>query len=84
MRFLYLVFHSIDLLILLGDAEQNPEPKDEKYFSLCHLKLNSLAAHNFADVNAIKDTHREKAPSNKTSVLTKSMNMGIFVAVTSN
>ena len=38
MRFLYLVFHSIDLLILLGDAEQNPEPKDEKYFSLCHLK----------------------------------------------
>ena len=49
-----------------------------------YVILNSLAAHNFAEVNAIKNTHREKAPSNKTSVLTKSMNMGIFVAVTSN
>ena len=32
----------------------------------------------------IKDTHREKAPSNKTPALTKSMNMGIWVIGTSN
>ena len=31
-----------------------------------------------------KDTHREKAPSNKTPALTKSMNMDIWVVGTSN
>ena len=31
-----------------------------------------------------KDTHSEKAPSNKTPALTKSTNMGIWVVVTSN
>ena len=31
-----------------------------------------------------KDTHREKAPSNKTSALTKSINMGIWVVGTLN
>ena len=32
----------------------------------------------------LKDTHREKAPSNKTPVLSKSTNMGICVVGTSN
>ena len=32
----------------------------------------------------IKDTHREKAPSNKTPALSKSMNMDIWVVGTSN
>ena len=32
----------------------------------------------------IKDTHREKASSNKTPALTKSRNMGIWVVGTSN
>ena len=32
----------------------------------------------------IKDTHSEKAPSNKTLALTKSTNMGICVVDTSN
>ena len=31
-----------------------------------------------------KDTHREKAPSNKTPALTKSMDMGIWVVGISN
>ena len=31
-----------------------------------------------------KDTHREKAPSNKTPTLLKSMNMDIWVVSTSN
>ena len=31
-----------------------------------------------------KDTHKEKAPSNKTPALTKSANMGIWVVGTSN
>ena len=34
--------------------------------------------------NNIKDTHREKAPSNKIPALTKSMNMGIWVVGISN
>ena len=32
----------------------------------------------------IKDTHKEKAPSNKTPALTKSMDMDIWVVGTSN
>ena len=32
----------------------------------------------------LKDTHREKAQSNKTPALTKSRNTGIWVAGTSN
>ena len=32
----------------------------------------------------IKDIHREKAPSNKTPALTKSMNMDSWLVVTSN
>ena len=34
-------------------------------------------------VSYIKDTHREKAPSSKTPVLTKNMNMNIWVVSTS-
>ena len=33
---------------------------------------------------AFKDTHREKAPSNKTPALTNSTNMGIWVVGISN
>ena len=32
----------------------------------------------------LKDTHREKGPSNKTPALTKSTNMGIWVVGTTN
>ena len=32
----------------------------------------------------LKDTHREKAPSNKTSALRKSTSMGVWVAGTLN
>ena len=35
-------------------------------------------------LKTVKDTHREKAPSNKTPALTKSTNMGIWVVGTSN
>ena len=34
--------------------------------------------------NNVKDTHREKAPSNETPALTKSMNMDIWVVGTLN
>ena len=52
--FWYLFFDSIHLLILCGDTEQNLGPKDTKYLSLCHWNLNSLAAHDFAKVSALK------------------------------
>ena len=35
-------------------------------------------------LGGVKDTHREKAPSNKTPALTKSINMGIWVDGTTN
>ena len=52
--FCYLLFHSIYLLILCGDIELNPGPKDAKYLSLCHWNLNSIAAHNFPKFSALK------------------------------
>ena len=39
---------------------------------------------NHAARNYINNTHREKAPSNKTLALTKSANMGIWVVGTTN
>ena len=36
------------------------------------------------EIIVIKDTHREKAPSNKTPVLRKSTNMGVWAVVTLN
>ena len=48
--------------------------------SLVSLCLLSEAA----TTDVLKDTHREKAPSNKTPALTKSMNMDIWVFGTSN
>ena len=38
----------------------------------------------FYKIVVLKDTHREKAPSNKTPALTKSTNMGIWVVGTTN
>ena len=35
-------------------------------------------------LSSIKDTHREKEPSNETPVLTESMNMATWVVGTSN
>ena len=37
-----------------------------------------------ANINSVKDTHREKAPSNKTPAITKSRNMDIWVVCTLN
>ena len=38
----------------------------------------------FYKIVVLKDTHREKAPLNKTPALTKSTNMGIWVVGTTN
>ena len=35
-------------------------------------------------INLLKDTHKEKVPSDKTPVITKSMNMDIWLVGTSN
>ena len=42
------------LIGFIGGMEQNPEPIDTKYLSLCHWTLNSVAAHDFAKVNTPK------------------------------
>ena len=42
--FWYLFVNSIHLLIICGDVEQNPGPKNKKYLSLCNWNLNSLKA----------------------------------------
>ena len=36
------------------------------------------------EINVVRNTQREKAPSNKTQALTKSTNMGVWVVGTSN
>ena len=43
---------------------------------VCIVHKNRIAPHFYASFH-IKDTHREKAPSNKTLALTESMNMDI-------
>ena len=46
--------------------------------------INSGSGKTHRKTLLLKDTHREKTPSNKTSALAKSMNMDIWVAGTSN
>ena len=41
-------------MILFGDIEHKPGPKDEKYLPLCHWNLNSIASHNFAKISVLK------------------------------
>ena len=54
----------------------------EGYRDILQLSCRPLA---FTYYKAFtKDTHRKKAPSNKTPALTKSTNMGILVVGTSN
>ena len=50
------------------------------------MKIDGLNAENSTQMylNKIKDTHREKAASNKTPVRTKNMNMDIWIVGTSN
>ena len=46
---------------------------------------NSLFGKFWSEKNCqFKDTHREKAPSNKTPVLIKSTNIGIWIVGTTN
>ena len=54
MGFWYLFFHSIHLLILCDDVERNRRLKNTKYFSLCRWNLNSVFAHEFEKVSAVK------------------------------
>ena len=61
------------------------------FFCRLHSLMNRLCYNNLFKImqydnllNLIKDTYREKAPSNKTPALTKSTNMGIWFVVTSN
>ena len=51
---------------------------------LCVTEFIHLSWLGFYNLKKLKDTHREKAPSNKTPPLTKSMNMDIWVVGTSN
>ena len=50
-----------------------------------YILINSVTARylNFMKASCFKDTDREKAPSNKTHTLTKSMNMDIWVVIIS-
>ena len=51
-------------------------------FKLC-TELNDLL-NKSKKIKRFKDTHKEKAPSNRTPTLSKSMNMGIWVVGTSH
>ena len=52
--FCYLLSHGIYMLVLCCGIKLSPKPKDTKYLSLCQWNLNSIAAHEFAKVSAIK------------------------------
>ena len=52
-----------------------------KYLSIILFNFNIKTKNR---LNVLKDTNREKAPSNKTPALTKSTNMNIWLVGTSN
>ena len=56
----YFLFHGIYLLILFGDIELNRGPKEAKYLSFCHWKLNSVAAQDFGKSSTLKDFNTTK------------------------
>ena len=45
-----------DLLMLCGEIESNPGPRSNssQSFSICHLNLNSIAAHNFSKISLLR------------------------------
>ena len=51
----YLCF-KCNLILLCGDVEPNPGPKQNtaRKFTICHWNLNSIAAHNFAKLVLLK------------------------------
>ena len=51
----FLVIILFLLLLLHGDIESNPGPKkkEQTYFSLCHLNVNSLVAHKNSFISSI-------------------------------
>ena len=57
--------------MLIKDTKRNAR-------SICYVKYVTCAKL----LSDLKDTHRNKAPSNKTTALTKSTNMGIWVVGT--
>lgn len=51
----YHTFHLAQLLLLLcGDIEINPGPKNSYNLSVCHWNLNSIAAHNFSKLTSLE------------------------------
>ena len=59
----------------------NKRPRTQRVkFSIVSVNIIAI----LHDYYNVKDTHREKAPTKETPVLTKSMNMGIWVFGTSN
>ena len=71
-------YHTSSAVISLDSALKN----DNSYYLQVFLKQYQYIMKKV--IRHIKDTHREKTPSNKTPVLTKSTNMGIWVIGTSN
>ena len=57
---------------------------NEDLRALLSLKILRERGSYRTQLNIIKDTHREKAPANKTPALTRSRNIGTWVVGTSN
>ena len=57
---------------------------DHQKILLLSSSVNNLNCVIYIIKKSFKDTHREKVPSNKTSALTKSTDMGIWVVGISN
>ena len=83
--------NSVFRILLLSGVPQRLVP-DPIWFNIfvndLLLSLRKTDFHNFAAVNTIsatritfKNTYREKAPSNKTPTLSKSMNLDFWVVV---
>ena len=68
---------------LIGFQKANRDKSFLSWLTFC-IREGNITEQFDKFQNTVKDTHREKVLSNKTSTLMKSMNMHIWVVGTSN
>ena len=76
--------HSLSLVIIRCHSLCHSLSLVITHFLYLQLSMADRMKTYWGATNILKDTHREKAPSNESPALTKSTNMGIWVVSTTN
>ena len=76
--------HSLSIVVPLAVTRCHSLSLVVTHFLYPQLSMADRMKTYWGATNILKDTHREKAPSNESPALTKSTNMGIWVVSTTN